>query len=163
MIGSESGSNMKAVSSRWVTTGKRLVALAVLLSLGCTVYTPLRGVDQSSGYDVRVTLSDQGALDLAPKIGPRGMQLEGTLKQMTDSSLLVAVRRVTRVGGGDDTYSGAEILLPSRDLEKVERSTTSVSRSLLAAGAVLASALLVAKGAGDVSGGKNAGPPPPGR
>ncbi len=131
--------------------------------MACTVYTPVRGVEPSQGHDVRVTLTDAGAVAIAPKIGPRARQLEGTLKQMNDSSVLISVRRITREGGGDDTYDGNEISLARQDVELVERSKTSVSRSILAAGAVIASALLVAKGAGDLSGGKTGGPPPPTR
>jgi len=82
---------------------------------------------------------------------------------MNDSSLLISVRRITREGGGDDTYDGNEISLARQDVELVERSRTSVSRSILAAGAVIASGFLVAKGAGDLSGGKTVGPPPPTR
>ena len=142
---------------------RRLSSTGLLFALACTVYTPVRGVEPSQGYDVRVSLTDNGAVAIAPKIGPRARQLEGTLKQMNDSSLLISVRRITREGGGDDTYDGNEISLARQDIELVERSRTSVSRSILAAGAVLASALLVAKGAGDLSGGKTGGPPPPTR
>lgn len=138
-------------------------SLLLIIAVSCTEYTPVRLANAVPGYDVRVQLSDSGSVDLVPKIGPRARQLEGTLKQMTDTSLLVSVRRVTREGGGDDSYSDVEVLLPSRDIETVERNKTSVSRSILAAGAIVATAILAAKGAGDVSGGKNGGPPPPGK
>jgi hypothetical protein len=116
----------------------------------------------SPGYNVRVSLSDQGAVDLAPKIGPRARQLEGTLTQASNSTIVVTVRRVTREGGGDDTYNDIPISLPSRDVDGVERSTTSVSRSVLTAGAIVGTALLAARGAGDISGGKDGGKPPAG-
>jgi hypothetical protein len=142
---------------------KRTAAASLLFTLACTVYTPIHGVEAVPGYDVRVTLTDNGAVDIAPKIGPRARQLEGTLKQMTDSSLLISVRRISREGGGDDTYDGNEIALGRRDIESVEKSGTSVSRSILVAGAVIASVFLIAKGAGDFSGGRTGGPPPPTR
>ena len=141
--------------------GARLLFL--LLPLGCTVYTPIRGVEASPGYDVRVRLSDRGALDLVSKIGPRAEQLDGTLKSMTDSTLAISVRRISRVGGVDDKYEGMDLTLAREDIETIEKSTTSIPRSLFTAGAVIASALLVARGAGDASGGKSGGPPPPTR
>jgi len=110
-----------------------------------------------------VRLSDKGAVDLSQRIGPRARQLEGTLKQATDSSMVLSVRRVTREGGGEDTYDGQDISIPSQDIETAEASRTSVSRSILAAGGILASAFLVAKGAGDISGGGSNRPPPGGR
>jgi hypothetical protein len=139
------------------------VSASFLTAASCTAYTPIHGVEATPGYDVRVRLSDKGAVDLAQRIGPRARQLEGTLKQVTDSSMLVSVRRVVREGGGEDTYNGQEISIPSQDIETAETSRTSVPRSILAAGAILASAFLVAKGAGDLSGGSSTRPPPTGR
>ena len=134
-----------------------LISICILAGSACTTYTPLRVADMSPGYNVRVSLSDQGAVDLAPKIGARARQLEGTLTQASDSMIVISVRRVVREGGGDDTYNDIPISLPSRDVDGVERSTTSVSRSVLTAGAIVGTALLAAKGAGDVSGGKDGG------
>jgi hypothetical protein len=140
-----------------------LVSVSFLTTVSCTSYTPIHGVEAAPGNNVRVRLSDKGAVDLAQRIGPRARQLEGTLKQVTDSSMLLSVRRVTREGGGEDTYDGQDISIPSQDIETAEASRTSVPRSILAAGGILASAFLVAKGAGDISGGSSGRPPPGGR
>ena len=140
-----------------------LVSASFLTTVSCTAYTPIHGAEATPGYDVRVRLSDKGAVDLAQRIGPRARQLEGTLKQVSDSSMVVSVRRVVREGGGEDTYDGQEISIPSQDIETAETSKTSVPRSILTAGAILASAFLVAKGAGDLSGGGSGRPAPGGR
>jgi hypothetical protein len=139
-----------------------VTSICILAVSACTSYTPLRVADMSPGYNVRVGLSDQGAVDLAPKIGARARQLEGTLTQASDSAILMSVRRVVREGGGDDTYSDIPISLPFRDVESVERSRTSFSRSVLTAGAIVGTALLAARGAGDISGGKDGGKQPAG-
>jgi hypothetical protein len=143
-------------------TRASLIAICVLAMSACTTYTPLRVAELSPGYNVRVSLSDQGAVDLAPKIGARARQLEGTLTQASDSTVTMSVRRVVREGGGDDTYNDIPISLPSRDVERVERSATSVSRSFLTAGAIVGTALLAARGAGDFSGGKDGSKQPAG-
>jgi hypothetical protein len=140
-----------------------LVAVSFLTAASCTTYTPIHGVEAAPGNNVRVRLSDKGAVDLAQRIGPRARQLEGTLKQVTDSSMVVSVRRVTREGGGEDAYDGQDISIPAQDIETAEASRTSVPRSILAAGGILASAFLVAKGAGDISGGSSNRPLPGGR
>jgi hypothetical protein len=138
--------------------------LGVLLTTqACTTYAPIHVAEASPGYDVRVRLTDVGAVNLAPRIGPRARELSGTLKQMTDSSLVLSVRRVVREAGGEDTYGGEDIPLKSGEFETVEASKTSMPRSILAAGAVLASVFLVGRGVGDASGGKTGGPPPPGK
>jgi hypothetical protein len=139
------------------------IAMSFLAAVSCTAYRPIRTGEASPGYDVRVDLTDRGAVNLAPRIGPRARQLDGTLRQVTDSSLVVSVRRVVREAGGEDTYGGEEIPLKSEDFESVEASRTSVPRSILAAAAVLASVFLAAKGAGNASGGQTGGPPPPGK
>jgi hypothetical protein len=154
---------MKAFFVSHRSTRNRFALTSLLATVACTAYTPLQLSEAAAGYNVRVTLSDQGAVDLTPKIGARAVQLEGTLRQASDSSVLLSVRRVTRVGGGDDNYDGLDVAIAKQDIETVERSRTSVSRSLLTAGAIAATALLAAKGAGDVSGGKNGGPPGSGK
>ncbi len=146
--------------------GRRLTALLVSASfanlVGCTEYTPVRGaVDATAQPDVRITLTDQGQTDLAPKIGLRARQLEGTLQTVTDSSLALSVRKVSREGGIDDTYAGEQLSLSARDFDAVEKSRTSVPRSILMACAIVVSAFAIAKGAGNVSGGDKGGPPPP--
>lgn len=129
--------------------------------LACTEYTPVRGtVDPTAPTEVRVTLTDMGQVGVAPRIGLRAHQLEGTLQSMTDSSLALLVHKVSREGGIEDSYAGEQLSLNSRDFGAVERKGTSVIRSLLLAGAIVASTFVVAKGAGDLSGGKNGNPPP---
>ncbi len=140
-----------------------LTLISFLITASCTSYAAIHGIETAPGNNVRVRLSDKGAVDLVQSIGPRARQLEGTLKQLTDSSMVVSVRRVTREGGGEDTYDGQDISIPSQDIETAEASRTSVPRSILAAGGILASALLVAKGAGDISGGSSNRPPSGGR
>jgi hypothetical protein len=142
---------------------RSVVAFSLLAAVSCTTYAPLRGSEISPGYEIRVRLTDRGAVNLAPRIGPRARQLEGTLRQVTDTSLVLSVRRVIREAGGEDTYGGGEIPLRSEDFESVEASKVSMPRSILVAGAVIASVFLVAKGAGSSSGAPGGGPPPPGK
>jgi hypothetical protein len=140
-----------------------LLSVVLFTTAACTEYTPIHGVAANPGYNVRLRLTDNGAVNLVPKIGPRARQLEGTLKQVSDTSMVVLVRRVVREGGGEDAYDGQEISIPSADIELAETSKTSVSKSVLTAGGILASALLIAKGAGDLGGGGSSRPPPTGR
>jgi hypothetical protein len=140
-----------------------LMSASLLTTAACTEYTPIHGTGVAPGYDVRVRLTDKGAVNLVPRIGPRARQLQGTLRQLSDTSMVVLVRKVVREDGGEDTYDGQEISIPSADIELAETSKTSVSKSILAAGGILASALLIAKGAGDIGGGGSSRPPSTGR
>jgi hypothetical protein len=140
-----------------------LLSAPFVVTASCTVYSPVHGVEATPGNDVRLRLSDKGAVDLAPRIGPRARTLEGTLRQVTDSSMVVSVRRVSREDQGQDTYDSLEITIPAQDVDLAETSKTSVPRSVLAAGSIIASALLIAKGAGDLSGSGGNKPPPGGK
>jgi len=160
---------MKGISVGQHSGRARRTAAAVLLAsfanlVGCTEYTPVRpGVDAASQSEVRVALTDQGRVDAAPRIGLRAVKVEGVLQSMTDSSLSLSVQKVSREGGIEDIYVGEQLSLSMRDFETVEKSGMSVPRSILAAAAIITSAFLIAKGAGDLSGGKTGGPPPPTR
>ena len=113
--------HMRLISFGDTRIRRSLSSICILAVSACTTYTPLRVADMAPGYNVRVSLSDQGAVDLAPKIGARARQLEGTLTQASDSIIVMSVRRVTREGGGDDTYNDIPISLPSRDVDGVGR------------------------------------------
>ncbi|MFL5479144.1 MAG: hypothetical protein ACJ79X_09015 [Gemmatimonadaceae bacterium] len=138
-----------------------ITGLCFMNLLACTEYTPVRGtVDPATPAEVRVTLTDAGQLAVAPRIGLRAHQIEGTLQAMTDSSLSLSVHKVSREGGIEDAYAGEQLSLSARDFGAVEKRGTSVIRSLLLAGAIIATTFVAAKGAGDISGGKNGNPPP---
>jgi hypothetical protein len=147
---------------------KRIVAIVLFAALpnlvGCTEYVPVSGtVDAAAKPEIRVVLTDQGKQSVASRLGPRVSRLEGVLDAMTDSSLTLTVRKVSREEGVEDTYAPEQIPLSRADVQSVEKSRTSVSRSVLTAGAIFVSALLVARGSGDVSGSGSGGPAPTGR
>ena len=148
--------------------GTRVAASVVLILftnlVACTEYTPVRGdIDAARQPEVRVTLTDQGQLDVATRIGLRVTKLEGILQSMSDSSLSLSVRKVSREGGVEDSYVGEPLSLSPRDFEAVEKSTTSVARSVLLTGAIVIASFLAAKGAGSLTGSENGSKPPPTR
>lgn len=148
----------------WSSLPRRATAaLAFVLFanlLACTEYVPVRGDASTSAQPVvRVTLTDQGTIDVGPRIGMRARILEGVLQSVSDTSLALSVQKVSREGGIEDTYSGEALTLQRRDYESVATRRTSVSRSLLLTGGIIAAALLLGHGAGDLFGGDSGGPP----
>ena len=137
-----------------------LVAVLFANLLACTEYVPVQSGGVSgvgSAKEVRVTLTDQGRVDVGPRLGLRAVTLEGVLQAATDSTVAMTVHKVSRDGGIEDTYAGEQISLPTRDFNEIATSRTSVVRSVLLAGAIVAGSFLIARGAGDLSGGKNGG------
>ncbi|HEY1953362.1 MAG TPA: hypothetical protein VGG76_11220 [Gemmatimonadaceae bacterium] len=128
--------------------------------LACTEYVPVQAGGMSAvnpAQQVLVTLTDQGRVDVAPRLGLRAVTLEGLLQSTTDSTVAMTVQKVSRDGGIEDTYAGEQISIPRRDVDAIATSRTSVVRSILLAGAIVAGSFLVARGAGDLSGGKTGG------
>ena len=145
-------------------TGRKATGLVMLMLfanlVACTEYTPVRGdLELASKPEIRVTLTDQGTVAVAPRLGLRATQLTGTVQSMSDSSLSMTVQKVSREAGIEDTYTGEQLSLRAGDFEAIEKSRTSVSRSLLLTAAIVIATFLVAKGAGDISGGSDTGPP----
>jgi len=141
--------------------GCALLLIVLFANLtACTVYVPVTGaISQTSPRKVKVTLTDTGSVSVAPKIGQRARIVQGVLQSMTDSTITLTVTQVSREGGIEDSYAGDALTLSTGDYEKVEQGKTSVSRSLLLAGAIIAGAFVVAVGAGELSGGDGGGPP----
>ena len=155
---SQSSQSVLKPAARRATGSLMLILFANFVA--CTEYTPVRGdIDAASQPSIRVTLTDQGTVDVAPRIGLRATQLTGTLHSMSDSSLSMTVLRVSREGGIEDNYDGEQLSLHPRDFEVVEKSRTSVSRSILLTGAIVIASFLVARGIGELSGGSDTGPP----
>lgn len=139
-----------------------LVAVLFANLVACTEYVPVTGsVDAGTNPEVRVSLTDQGTVDVAPRLGLRAKRLQGTLTSMSDSAVALTVHKVAREGGIEDSYLGEQISLARRDFDALEQGRTSKPRSMLLAAAIVAGALAVAKGAGGFSGsGGNRTPPP---
>lgn len=141
-----------------------IVAALFVNLVACTEYIPVKGmVDAGPTPEVRVKLTDQGTVDVAPKLGLRAERLEGLLRGMSDSSLTLTVRKVSRAGGIEDSYEGEQVSLAPRDFDAVEKSRTSAPRSFLLAGAIVVGSFLIARGAGDIVGNGGGSHPPPTR
>ena len=156
------------ILGRAIVRRRKIIASAAILLfanlLACTEYVPVGNrLDVAAAPEVRVHLSDQGRVNVTQRIGPRVNRIEGIVQSMNDSSLTLSVRKVAREGGIEDSYQDIQLTLSSRDYDNVEQGRTSKPRSLLLAGGIIVSAFLIARGAGDVSGGKTGGPPPPTR
>ena len=123
--------------------------LAATPAAGCRSYAPVApgaGTSGTAGRVVRVRLTPDGGTALAPTIGPRGTALEGTLVAADDSSVTMDVRAVTRESGDDERWPGERLRVARRSVAGVDVVRTSVKRSALLAGGVVA-ALLVLRAA----------------
>lgn len=135
-----------------------LTAASAVLCVGCQVYTPISVSSQLTKDDVRVTLTDDGTLGLSRALGSGATQLEGHIDSVTDSTVVMSVTELTRMSGSDEKWSGEPVTIPRASIATAERRTTSVTRSVLLGGAIVAGAILAGNVAGSAEGGTTTGP-----
>lgn len=123
----------------------RAGSVAVLACVGCQVYTPLTLAPTMTGTPVRVTLTESGSLANSVMLGGTAMRLEGNVSAVTDSTVTLGVTDLTRVSGAEETWKGESVTVRRSDIASVERKQTSVTRSIVLAGAVVAGAYLATK------------------
>jgi hypothetical protein len=138
---------------------RRTVAPAVaLLCVGCQVYTPVSLTSQRAKDDVRLTLTNDGTVNLARALGVGASELEGRIDAVTDSTIVMRITELTRLTGSDETWSGEPVTIPRASVATVERRTTLVARSVLLGGAIVVGAVLAGTVVGSAEGGSSTGP-----
>lgn len=142
---------------------KRLTAGVLLSCCACQAYTPISVTPATAAQDVRVNLNEAGMAASFGRLGSGAASMEGRLQNVNDSTLSLAVTQVTLSGGDDEARSSESVTIPRSQIASVERRQTSVPRSLVAAGAVIGGAFLVARalGNGDQTGSARGGGGPP--
>jgi hypothetical protein len=136
---------------------RRVLAALLVASVGCRAYTQVASDGIGSGRLVRVRLTDTGSVQMAPRIGPRGTALEGTLVVSDDSSLTLVTRAITRANGDDERWPGERVQVRRSAVAGVDMVKTSVRRTALLTAAVLTGLALLRATIGDggsVSGGR---------
>ena len=88
-----------------------MVPLFVVAS-SCYRFTPIEGATPAAGKEVRLSLSDEGSVRLAPLIGPRIEAIDGRTVEVTDTAFVIAVEAVLMQGGRSMTWSMEKLSVP---------------------------------------------------
>jgi hypothetical protein len=139
------------------------VGATALWSVGCYTYTRVDSGTLTPGQETRVRLTDQGSSSIAQYIGPYGSAIDGRVTQRDDSVLVVSVSNVIRQNGVEEPWRGEAVNVPRNAVASVELPRFSRSKSALAIGGLVVTALGLAAllGGGDLlGGGKNGGGSP---
>jgi hypothetical protein len=140
-----------------------VVASAVMAG-GCFAYRPADLGGVRAGEAVRVELTPSGTQELTQQVGPRVETLDGRVIFPRDSSLVVAVRQITRSRGMEEFWTGDSVTVPVRGVSSLAVRRFDRNRTLLAVtGAVVGVLVMrrVIEEAGIFGGGP--GRPPPGQ
>ena len=137
-----------------------MMAASTVLSGACYRYTPIDSPSPALGTEVRVRLTDAGAIALAPLVGTRIEVVDGRISSIADTAVTLSVTGTTDRLGSEVTWKGEQVSFPRSAVAGLEQRSLDRGKSYLAGG--IAAGLVVAVGigfsiSGDGGGGKTGG------
>jgi hypothetical protein len=115
---------------------------------GCYRLTPIEGSTPPAGNEVRLALSDEGSVRLAPLIGPRIRAIDGRAMESSDTALVVAVEAVVSQGGRSMSWSQERLSVPRSAVSSIRTRTLDRKKTWIVASLSVVGALVL----GDVFG-----------
>ena len=122
------------------------MAASTVVSGGCYRYTPIDSPSMALGSEVRLRLTDAGAVQLAPLVGNRIELIDGRIYSVADTGLTLAVTGTTDRLGVEVPWKGEQVTFPRSALAGVERRSLDRGKSYLVGG--IAAGLVAAVGVG---------------
>lgn len=139
---------------------RRFACLLVVGTASCYRYAPIQGAVGDEGKPVRVRLTDQGSINLAPLIGPTIVTVDGTIVSVRDTIVALSLTNAIARSGVETPWRGERVDVPRSAISDVQLRELDRRRSWLAAlGGVAATAAVGA--AWNLLGGSSGGKIPP--
>ena len=108
--------------------------LLFLVASSCYRFTPIEGATPSRGQEVRLSLSDEGSVRLAPMIGPRIEAIDGRIMDVSDTALVVGVEAVLAQGGRSMNWNMERLTVPRAAVTTIRTRTLDRRKSWIVAG-----------------------------
>lgn len=142
----------------------RGLVVASAIVMGCYRYSPISAAQPALGTEIRVELTDAGAVSLGPVLGNRIELVDGRVVSVADSGLTLSVSGTTDRLGIETTWKGEQVTVPQSAVASLTRRTLDRNRSYVAGG--IAAGLVAIAGvafniAGDGGGARSGGPGSP--
>ena len=119
------------------------MALTLGSSLGgCYRYAPITGTE--AGSEVRLRLTDAGAVTLAPLIGVRIETVDGRVTSVGDTSLVLSVAMTTDRLGNEVSWRGESVTFPRALVASVQSREFDRKRTFVIGGIATAAAVAIA-------------------
>jgi hypothetical protein len=117
------------------TAWARPLALGGLLAFASACYrlTPVEGGAAPTGTEVRLELTDEGSLRMAPMIGPRISAIDGRVLDPGDTAIVLAVESVVARGGRTMPWSQERLSVPRNAVGSVRTRTLDRKRTWIVA------------------------------
>ncbi len=126
------------------------VSLAVMLAMasGCYRFTPIEGSAPEPGRDVRLSLTDEGSVRLAPMIGPRIGAIDGRVLVSTDTALVLGVQAVVAQSGRSMDWNMERLSVPRSAVSSIHTRTLDRRKTWIVAGLGVVGALAIGEAFG---------------
>ena len=136
------------------------MAASAVTSGACYRYTPIDSPSPALGSEVRLRLTDAGAITMAPLVGNRIEVVDGHISSLADTSVTLSVTGTTDRLGSEVTWKGEQVMFPRSTVAGLERRSLDKGKSYLVGG--IAAGLVAAVGigfsiSGNGSGGQSGG------
>lgn len=125
-----------------------IVVLATFLATGCHTYRPLVGVPPAEGMRVRLQLTDSGSTALSGYLGPQVIELRGRVTSADANAITLSVSSIKARDGSEPFWKGESATIPRALIARAEEEQLAKARTVGAAGAGLALAVMIARGFG---------------
>jgi len=134
------------------------MAASAVTSSACYRYTPIDSPSPALGSEVRLRLTDAGAITMAPLVGNRIELVDGHVSSVADSAVTLSVTGTTDRLGSEVTWKGEQVVFPRSAVAGLERRSLDKGKSYLVGG--ITAGLVAAVGigfsiSGNGSGGQN--------
>lgn len=113
--------------------GRDLLPLIVALS-ACYTYRPLATPEPSPGDRVSAQLTSEGSRELAPKIGPEVLHVEGEVLDADSIGLNLQVREIESYRGIRSGWNGERLHVPRQAVAGMQQRKLSVGGTGLLVG-----------------------------
>lgn len=109
----------------------------------CYRYTPIADLTPGRDADVRLVLTDAGAVALGPLIGNRIEAVDGRVTATPDTAIVLAVRTTTDRLGNEVSWNGEQVTVPRSAVARIESRSLDRRRSWLVGGLTTAAAVAI--------------------
>ena len=130
---------------------KKILACVIgTLCLACQTYSAVPFAAIRPGNNVRLTVTNEGSLSVAPAVGRNVQYVEGRVTSADTSGVTLVVRSVNRGEEVDETIDSSTVRLAPAAVSAAQLRSVDKPKSFLAAALITAGAIIAAQGvAGD--------------
>ena len=110
------------------------MAASAVTSGACYRYTPIESSLPALGSEVRLRLTDAGAITMAPLVGNRIEVVDGHVSSLADTSMTLSVTGTIDRLGSEVTWKGEQVVFPRTTVAGLERRSLDKGKSYLVGG-----------------------------